>query len=487
MASDPGDPDDLRSVGGEEVLVMPATLDRHMRPTDAFAWYMERDPLLRSTVVSVGVLDRLPDLEVLRERMERASRVVTAFRDRLVVPPLRMARPRWVQVDHLDLAWHMRHVAVAAPGTLTQLLDLARTEATTAFDPARPLWSVTTVEGLEGGRAGFVMKYHHSLMDGIGGIALVTELFDLERDALPPGHVVEPPGEQVEGWRLLRDTLAYDAGRMARLAVRSPVAALRTSAHVARHPGDTARTMASVARTVEPYFTTLSPLMQQRRLHRSLDVLEVPLDSLRAAAAAHGGHLNDAFLAAVTGGLRRYHAEHGHEVHDLRVTLPISVRRPDDPPGGNRITLMRFALPAGGTDAGERLRATHQVVERVRAERSLPHTQGIAAALNLLPPAFVGSMLKHVDFLASDVPGVPVPLYLAGAKVERWYPFGPTIGASVNLTLMSYTGTCCIGINVDTGAVPDPERLVSCLREGFREVLALAGDHDGVRSPRDGT
>jgi hypothetical protein len=82
-------------------------------------------------------------------------------------------------------------------------------------------------------------------------------------------------------------------------------------------------------------------------------------------------------------------------------------------------------------------------------------------------------MLKHVDFLASDVPGVPVPLYLAGALVESWYPFGPTIGAAVNVTLMSYTDRCCIGVNIDTGAVPDADRLVACLREGFAEVLSL--------------
>jgi len=462
---------------------MSATLDRHMRPTDAFAWYMERDPLLRSTVVTVGLLDRVPDLDALRARMERGSRVVPAFRDRLVVPPLRMARPRWVQVDDLDLSWHVRHVALASPGSFAQLLDVARREATTAFDPARPLWSLTTVEGLADGGAAFVMKFHHSLMDGIGGIQLVTELFDLEREPGPRDEVERPPGEQVEGWRLIRDTLAYDAGRVARFAARSPVSALRTSAQLLRHPGDAARTMASVARTVEPYFTTLSPVMRERRMHRSLDALEVPLGSLRAAASSHGGRVNDAFLAAVTGGLRRYHAEHGHDVRDLRVTLPISVRRPDDPPGGNRITLMRFKVPSGSSDPAERLRAVHGVVERIRGERSLPHTQGIAAALNLLPPGFVGSMLKHVDFLASDVPGVPVPLYLAGAKVLRWYPFGPTIGASVNLTLMSYVDTCCIGINVDTGAVPDPELLVTCLREGFAEVLGLAGEQDGVRRP----
>lgn len=448
--------------------------DRHMRPSDAFAWYMERDPLLRSTVVVVGLVDRPPDMQLLRRRVERASRVATAFRDRLVHPPLRLARPRWVQVADLDLDWHVRHVAVPSPAGLDEVLDIARTAASSAFDPARPLWHLTVVDGLADGRAAFVMAFHHALTDGIGGIHLAAELFDLERDPSPRDEGPPVRVEDLEGWRLLRDTVAHDAGSLLGGALRLPATVLRESVHAARHPLDTLRTAASVARTVEPYFTTMSPVMRQRRLERSLHVLEVPLPDLRLAAKAHGGRLNDAFLAAVTGGLRRYHGLHGSQVDHLRVTLPISLRTEADPDGGNRITLMRFKVPAGTEHAGERLWATHHAVERVRGERSLPHTQGIAAMLTLLPPGVVGSMLKHVDFLASDVPGVPVPIYLAGSLVESWYPFGPTIGAALNVTLMSYQDRCCIGVNIDRGAVPDPELLMTCLREGFDEVLALA-------------
>jgi diacylglycerol O-acyltransferase len=457
--------------------------DRHMRPSDAFAWYMERDPLLRSTVVVLGVLDRTPDLEVLRARVEHATRAVPAFRDRLVQPPLRLARPRWVRVDSVDLDWHLRHVSAPAPGDLSKAVDVARIAATSAFDPARPLWHSTLVGGLEGGRAAFVLAYHHSLTDGIGGVRLMEHLFDLTREGSDRTPVEPEQGEHLDGWRLLWDTAAYDAGRTVRRLVGLPRSTAATTLSALRHPGDAVRTMTSVARTVEPYFTTLSPVMRERHLDRSLHLLEVSTAGLHDAAKAHGGQLNDAFLAAVTGGLRRYHALHGTEVGDLRMTLPLSLRRPEDPEGGNRITLLRFPLPAGTEDPGDRLRRIHEVVLGWRHARSLPHTQAIAAGLNLLPASFVGGMLKHVDFLASDVPGVPVPLYLAGARVEAWYPFGPTIGASVNLTLMSYADTCCIGVNVDTAAVPDPDRLVDCLVEGFQEVLVSGGQEPVVRRP----
>ena len=92
-------------------------------------------------------------------------------------------------------------------------------------------------------------------------------------------------------------------------------------------------------------------------------------------------------------------------------------------------------------------------------------------------------MLKHVDFVASDIPGFAFPVYLAGARVERYVAFAPTIGTAVNLALLSYDGTCCVGISMDTGAVADPTLLVECVREGFEEVLALGGAHTPVRLP----
>ena len=82
-------------------------------------------------------------------------------------------------------------------------------------------------------------------------------------------------------------------------------------------------------------------------------------------------------------------------------------------------------------------------------------------------------MLKHVDFLASNVPGIDVPVYLAGARVAEWYAFGPTIGAALNATLVSYAGTCYVGVNIDTGAIPDGAAMLECLREGFDEVIRI--------------
>jgi hypothetical protein len=108
-----------------------------------------------------------------------------------------------------------------------------------------------------------------------------------------------------------------------------------------------------------------------------------------------------------------------------------------------------------------------------REEPSLSVTEAIAGALNTLPVGYVGGILKHVDFVASNVPSAPIPVYLAGSKITGMFAFGPTIGASVNTTLMSYDGMCDIGINIDTAAVPDPDVLLDCFGESFAEIIAL--------------
>jgi len=449
-----------------------------MRNSDAFAWAMEHDPSLRSTIVTIIVLDRSPDWEVVVDRFERISRLIPMFRQRVVETPP-PAPPRWEYDPDFDLGYHLRRVIAPHPGTFDTVLEMARRAEMTEFDRARPLWEMTLVEELSDGGAAMVCKLHHSLADGIGGVQIAMQLFDAtaepeDRGPLPPEPEVDRPAPLDN----LRYALRYDAalaGNLARSAARAAPAAV--AAGVRRPLGSArvvAETAASVYRTVRPINETASPIMKRRRLVRRLGVHEVPMPALREAAHLAGGTLNDAFLAGVTGALRRYHSHHGVEVGDLHVTMPVSIRADGDEIGGNRLTLMRFDLPAGVVDPAERIRQIHLRAAAVRAERSLPYTQMIAGGLNLLPRWYIAAILRHVDFLASDVPGIPMPVYLGGAAVRMQYPFGPTIGAGVNVTLMTYVDTCALGINVDIGAIPDYEVYHDCVVAGFDEVLALA-------------
>lgn len=454
---------------------------RHMTQSDLLSWNMEQDPMLRSTIVVIAILDTRPDWDRLVHLIDRGTRVEPLFRSRVVTAPLGLAPPHWVIDPGFDLSWHLRRLALPAPAGLAAVLDFARTVGTTAFDKARPLWEFTLLEGLDGDRSALVMKVHHALTDGVGGMQIAAEIVDFAREGTDRGPLPDPPASQAQGAAsTVTDALAWnwstgvDAVRRGgaaflpalRRTVIDPVGAVR----------DVAAAAGSMARYARPVVDTLSPVMTERSLGRRFAVLDVPLEALRRAADSHDSTVNDAFLAAVLIGLRRYHALHGADASTLRVNLPISVRTASDPLGGNRITLARFTLPLDVTDPTELMHRVDETVEAWRNEPAVPLSGTIAGLLNLLPPSFLGAMFKHVDFLASNIPGTPVPIYLAGAEVTRFYPFSPTLGAAFNVTLMSHTDTCCVGINADPAAVPDPEVLADCLAAGFRTILELCGD-----------
>jgi diacylglycerol O-acyltransferase / wax synthase len=449
-----------------------------MRNTDAFTWAMESDPRLRSTVVSVVLLDRSPDWDEVRARFDILSRKLPMFRQR-VVPSPSPAPPRWEPDADFDLDYHMRRAATRGSGTFDDVLEMARLAAMQDFDRARALWEITVIDGLVDGGAAMICKFHHALTDGVGGIQIAMNLFDLSDEY--PRHEPLPAEPEVSGPSWLdgyRDTWRYDTGLLTNALTGAVRWGPRLMYDSVRRPVATARsaaaTAASVYRTMRPISRTGSPLVKERGLVRRLGVHQVPMPQLREAAHRGGGALNDAFVAGIAGGLRRYHDKHDVAVGDLHLTMPISLRTKADQMGGNRITLMRFDVPVGEADPAGRIAAIHERTRNVRDERSLPYTQLIAGALNLMPRWYIGSVLRHVDFLASDVPGVPVPVFLGGAAVRAQYAFGPTIGSAVNVTLLTYVDTCGLGIDVDTAAIPDYEVFHDSLVAGFDEVLALA-------------
>jgi diacylglycerol O-acyltransferase / wax synthase len=452
----------------------------YMRASDAFTWYMERDPALRSTVVVIDWLDRAPDWDVLVDRVDRISRLMPSLRQHVVESPFRLTVPRWAYDPHFDLSWHMSRITAPPPGTRDAVLELARRAAMAAFDRARPLWEVTVVEGIQGGEAALIVKLHHALSDGVGAMRMLEIVADLQREPRDLGEMPPAPtGEAADVLGLITGTAGSMAGCALSLARRGAGAAIPAWIRSARDPVGYvcgAVGMArSVYRTAAPSSSTLSPLMRERATTRRLAMIEAPLDALKRSAKHVDGTVNDAYLAAVAGGLRGYHERHGAPAHFLRALMPINLRGGQDAKWGNRITLQRLVVPVGETDPAARMRELHRVAMAARKEPSLSVTDAIAGALNVLPVGYVGGILKRVDFVASNVPGAPIPVYLAGSKVTGMFVFGPTVGASVNTTLMSYDGTCGIGVNIDTAAVPDPDILLDCLRESFAEITALAG------------
>jgi hypothetical protein len=149
-------------------------------------------------------------------------------------------------------------------------------------------------------------------------------------------------------------------------------------------------------------------------------------------------------------------------IDDMPVAFPISLRRGDDPMGGNRFAGAKFAGPVGETDPAERVRLVRQMVLNVRSEPAIDAMERMSGVLVRLPvPLLTRIMLslgRTNDLQASNVPGISYPVYLAGAEVTHFYPFGPLPGCAAMIAMVSHNGICCVGANLDAAAVTAPVR-----------------------------
>jgi diacylglycerol O-acyltransferase len=470
----PDDPDSTLEAaaqwGGEPV----------MSDMEALMWRSEASPRLRSGGVILEILDHLPDWDRFLAAHEWAVSVVPRLRDRVVDDPLHLAAPEWVPDDGFDLAYHVRRARLPEGGGFDDVLAIAQVLAMGPFDRARALWESVLVEGLPDGRAAYLLKLHHSLLDG----AAVIQLFDILHSDRPDPRPDKPTGgapRQRTGGTIGR--LGRQLGVLAEATRSGTGAVLGLSGDLIRRPEPTitsgVRFVRSLARLAGPPPADPSPLMTQRGLSRRLQTLDVPLAWLRAAGREAGGSVNDAFLAALTGGLRVYHEQAGLAPEVLPIAFPVSLRRDDDPLGGNRFAGARIAGPVGAADPRERIELIRERVLEARDEPALDFLAMLSPVLSRVPAPIVTRMTERVtrsiDLQASNIPGLTRPAYVAGARVTRMYPFGPAPGSAVMVTMISHHGMCCVGITADAAAIPDIDHFADCIRAGFAEVLALAG------------
>lgn len=442
----------------------------------------EANPRTRSGIMALEILNAPPDWHEYRARFDNASRKVRRLRQRVVVPTLPTAPARWVVDPDFDIDFHVRRVRVPEPGTLREVLDLAEVILQSPLDISRPLWTATLVEGLADGKAATLLHLSHAVTDGVGALAMFAEIYDLEPD--PPARPVPPlpVPEDVSATDLMRAGLNKLPGAllggvvgaasgglsMLRKAARNPASALIGAVDYAR----SGRRM--VRRAAEP-----SPLLRRRSLSTRTEAIEMRLGDLHRAARAAEGSINDAYLAGLCGALRRYHEALGVPVGALPMAVPVNLRAEADPAGGNRFAGVNLAAPVGIADPAERIAEIRTQMIRRREEAAIDVIGVFAPLLSLMPDAVLESMSATVigsDVQASNVPVYPGDTYIAGSKVLRQYGIGPLPGVAMMVVLVSRGGFATVTTRYDRAAIAHPETFAQCLREGFDEVLALAGD-----------
>ncbi|KUH95810.1 wax ester/triacylglycerol synthase family O-acyltransferase [Mycobacterium sp. IS-1556] len=459
-----------------------AGLPEELSPLDQILHRGEANPRTRSGIMTVEILDCAPDWDTFRAKFDTASRKVLRLRQKVVMPTLPTVAPRWVVDPDFNLDFHLRRVRAPAPGTFRQVLDIAEVAAQSPLDISRPLWTATLVEGLSGDRAALVVHLSHAVTDGVGGVEMFANLYDLERD--PPPQPVPPlpipqdlsPNDLMrQGINRLPGTIAgrmrgalFGAAHVAGEVIRDPISRL----------GSVVEYAMSGARVVGPVADP-SPVLRRRSLSSRSEAIDIEFGILHRAAKAAGGSINDAYLAGVCGALRLYHEAKGVPIETLPMAVPVNLRSDADPAGGNRFAGINLAAPIGLSDPEVRIRHIRSQMTTKREERAIDMVGAIAPLVGLLPDSVLESMAG--SFVNSDVQASNVPVYagdtfIAGAKVLRQYGLGPLPGVAMMVVLVSRSGYCTITSRYDRAAVTDQDLWARCLLAGFDEVLALGGD-----------
>jgi diacylglycerol O-acyltransferase len=389
-------------------------------------------------------------------------------------------RPWWTTATDFNAADHVQALSIAPPGDRRQLLDMVALLEPRPFDPDRPPWDVTLIDGLEGDQAALYLRAHHALTDGVGGLALMKALFD--------------PTDTAERARSRKPASEAEAPAAAE---RRPPGTINVSIDLTRAAG-AARTAAAAMRRVDPYHGmvravqrsldtassvsrqvvvgdgSLSALPSTRSMYNRFEVISVP--EARHTAIALGGSRNDILVAAAAAGLGAYQTRLGLPATDLRVAMPASPHRDDHRPDLNWFAPMRVVLPSVADHPGPYFGIVSERLSRARHEPALRVTTPITTALARLPNRLLVPALqtqaRSVDFAATAFPGLRGERAICGANVLESYPFGPRLGCVMNVTGFGIGDRLDVGITLDPAAIADPDLLLECIEAAFDSFVA---------------
>ena len=448
-----------------------------MSAADALMWRADDDRRFRAQVCGIEVLDRAPDWDRLVEAIDWATRMIPRLRQRAIDSPLRVGVPTWTVDSAFDLRYHLRRARVPGNGMWSDLLGAAEVFAMTPLDRARTPWEAVLFEGLPDGGAAFVVKVHHALTDGKSAVLGMSLLRSTVREPQPDKPQPAPPSpEHPDPIEVLGNQVVDSARTVPGVlgGVAQAFSALRDPRQALSATLDYARSAPRVAGAAGP---PGSPLLAGRSLAWRFSTFDMHYADLRAAAKFAGASVNDAYLAGLSGAMRHYHDRLGAPVVAIPLALPISIRAEGDTTAGNKITVGRVAAPLALDDPLECMLTIREQVRRARREPAAGMFDVVGPILVWLPSevlGFAGKTASVNDVQASNVPGPRHDTYMAGAKIERSYPFGPLPGCAVMATMFTQGDIACLGINHDDAAVADRALFAECVVEGFAEVLALA-------------
>ena len=424
-----------------------------------------------------------PTLQELTALIDGKLHLIPRYRQVVQPVPLELGRPVWVDDEHFNIGYHIRHTALPRPGDDAELCALMARLMSQRLDRLRPLWEIWLVEGLADDRWALITKVHHCMVDGVSGVDLLTVVLDID-----PGVHPQPPepwspfprpsaaARVVDAWAGLADDLVGLARRLPG-AARVPLPVLRSAWHDVEGLVTLGRRLLntpplSIEGTIGP--------------HRVWCHSSVDLDDVRAIRATFGGTINDVVLAACAGGYRALLEKRGENVERavVRSLVPVSVRA-SDAHGifDNRVSALLYELPVHIDNPIARLSQVQRDMTGLKASHMAEAGEAMTTIGDILPPLAVGTISRlamrvmhvlpqrSINTVTTNVPGPQFSLYCLGREMTAYYPFVPiSHGVRIGTAILSYNGHLAFGITGDFDTAGDIDVLADAIRANVLEL-----------------
>jgi diacylglycerol O-acyltransferase len=406
-------------------------------------------------------------IEVVREHIARRVHLLPRFRQLVYMPRKGLGWPLWVDAPAFDVSDHVGVFPLEAPAGEGQLLQACEELRRLCLDRSRPLWRMWFLPGLPEGRIGLFTKMHHAIADGVAGVAAFGAFLDFAPDAPPPASPPWIPAPAPSTRELFEDNVRRRSEGLVRAISKLT------------HPAETVREVRrgwpavreSIGEGAAPRTSLNRPIGADRRLA----IIRSSLDLVREIAHAHEATVNDVLLTAVAGGLRDLLENRGEKVEGLilKAFVPVSLHRePSGQARGNVDGAMIVPLPLGEPDPARRLHLI--AAETIRRKKKNRPPGGTLFRNVPLQKAFLRHAVRQrfINAYVANVPGPPVPLYLAGAPMLEAFPVVPILGnMSLGIGALSYAGQFNVTAVADRDRCPDVEVFIEGARTAFAQLV----------------
>lgn len=443
-------------------------------------------------VTGVALFDAAPlkgedggiDIERIRAHVRSKLQYIPRYRQRLEWVPYDR-RPVWVDDQHFEFDYHVRHTSLPRPGRDEQLKELAGRIVSTKLDRGKPLWELWVVEGLTNDRFAVIAKIHHCMIDGMSGVDLTTILLNVV-----PDSTIEDEPE----WK------PRPAPTPTQLAVAEAARLTRRVVDGLTHVGDMVkegktitdralnRSTAAVSSLRSGWLTASArtPLNPDLGPNRRFNWTEMDLDAVKNVKNVLGGSVNDVVLATTAGAVRSFlieHRDYDPSDTEFRAMNPVSTRSASHQGQmGNQVAMWLVDLPISDPDPASRYEAIKRSTANLKetnqalgAATLVELSSGTPVTLLSLASRWVGPHMRPFNMTVTNIPGPQFPMYLLEAQMVANYPMVPLWAQhGVGVALFSYNGRLLWGVQSDYDTLPDSDDFVAAIHASFNELQTLA-------------